>query len=178
MAAYTDQLTGRSYWDLLREEVEAVDRMSEEGSGVWTKRKLNKLVGLDSFIRETLRRNLSGLVGLVRKVIPKEGYTYANGLHVKHGELVGVPTLSMHTDDDATGEQALEFIGFRYSRPYQELSAQAVTDISATGGVGRLAAVTTADQYLAFGHGKHAWLVFHPSTHNPVFTHPFHSCPY
>ncbi|KAF8432587.1 cytochrome P450, partial [Terfezia claveryi] len=156
MAAYTDELTGCGYWDLLREEVEAVDRESEEGPGVWTKRKLNKLVGLDSFIRETLRKNFSGPVGLVRKVMPKEGYTYANGLHVNHGELVGVPTLSVHIDDDNTGKQALDFIGFRYSRPYQELAGQAATDISATGGIGKLAAVTTADEYLPFGHGKHA----------------------
>jgi len=162
MAAYTDQLTGRNYWDLLREEVEAVDCESEGEPGVWTKRKLNKLVGLDSFIRETLRKNVSGLVGLVRKVVPKEGYTYANGLHVNHGDVVGVPTLNMHFDNDTTGEQALDFIGFRYCRPYQELSAQAATDITTTGGVGKLAAVTTADQYLSFGHGKHTWSVFQP----------------
>ncbi|KAF8428991.1 cytochrome P450 [Tirmania nivea] len=156
MAAYTDPTTGRSYWDILREEVEAVDRVSEEGPGVWTKRKLNKLVGLDSFIRETLRKNISGAVGMVRKVMPKEGHTYSNGLHVNHGQLIGVPTLSMHNDDDSTGQQALDFIGFRYSRPYQELSAEAAADTSATGGVGKLAAVTTADHYLSFGHGKHA----------------------
>ena len=158
MARYTDLLTGRSYWDLLREEIEAVDHESEEGPGIWTKRKINMLVGLDSFIRETLRRNLTPLVGLVRKVMPKEGYTYSNGLHIKHGDLVGVPGLTLHNDDDATGQQALDFIGFRYSRPYQELST---TDISA-GGLGKLAAVAPADHYLPFGHGKHVWSVLWP----------------
>ena len=166
MAAYTDNLTGRSYWDLLREEVEAVDGESEEGPGVWTKRKLNKLVGLDSFVRETLRKDLSGSVGLVRKVVLKEGYTYSNGLHVSHGGLVGVPVLSLHNDDETTGHQALDFIGFRYSRPYQELSAQEAADI--TGGVGKFAAVTTGDQFLSFGHGKHAWSGSNSCAHNPI----------
>lgn len=160
MAAYTDPVTGRSYWDLLREEIEAVDCESEEGPGVWTKRKINKLVGMDSLIRETLRRNVTATVGLVRKVMPKEGYTYSNGLHINHGDTVGIPTLCLHNDDDLTGQQALDFIGLRYSRPYQELSAQAATDILATGGVGQHAAVITADQYLPFGHGKHVWSVF------------------
>lgn len=169
IAAYKDPLTGRSYWDLLREEIDAVDQESEEGPGIWNKRKLNKLVGLDSVIRETLRRNLSAVVGLVRKVMPKEGYTYSNGLHLNHGDLVGVPTLSIHHDDETTVvtnamEKLVDFEGFRFSRPYQELSAASKEqgeqgDISAIGGVGKLAAVTTADQYLAFGHGKHAWLV-------------------
>jgi len=94
----------------------------------------------------------------VRKVMPKEGYTYSNGLHIKHGDLVGVPARTLHNDDDATGQQALDFIGLQYSRPYQELSA---TDISA-GGLGQLAAVTPADHYLSFGNGKHIWSVLWP----------------
>lgn len=159
LAAYRDS-TGQSYWDLIHEEVLAVDRESEEGPGNWTKKKLNRLVGVDSFIRESLRLDMSPPVGLIRKVISKEGYTYSNGLHLKQEAFVGVPALCIHTDQDSikAGTDATEFDGFRFSRPYQELVVNApATDISATSGVGKHAAVTTNDQYLAFGHGKHAW---------------------
>jgi len=158
MAAYRDS-TGQSYWDLIREEVLAVERDSEEGPGIWTKRKLNRLVGMDSLIKESLRLDMSPPVGLIRKVISKEGYTYSNGLHLKQGAYVGVPALCIHIDQDSTkaGADATEFNGFRFSRPYQELVANASTEeISAISGIGKYSAVMNSDQFLAFGHGKHA----------------------
>ena len=155
MAAFRDS-TGQSYWDLLREEVLAVDRDSEEGPGVWTKKKIQKLVGMDSVIRESLRLDLTPAIGMIRKVIPREGYTYSNGLHLKQGAVVGVPSLCINRDQDGlnAGENAAEFDGFRFSRPYQELPKEA---ISAVSGIGKHSAITTSEQYLTFGHGKRAW---------------------
>lgn len=154
MAAFRDS-TGQSYWELLREEVLAVDRDSEEGPGIWTKKKLQKLVGMDSVIRESLRLDMTPAIGMVRKVLPKEGYTYSNGLHLKQGVTVGVPTLCIHRDQDGlnAGGNAAEFNGFRFSRPYQELSTEVT---SAASGIGKYSSITTSEQYLPFGHGKHA----------------------
>ena len=159
MATYRDS-TGQSYWDLLCEEVLAVDRDSEEGPGIWTKRKVDKLVGMDSFIRESLRLNMAPAVGMVRKVEQKGGYTYSNGLHLKQGAFVGVPSLCINRDQDGIKgiENAEVFDGFRFSRPYQEL-AKVDIDISAPRGVGNVSATTTSDRYLTFGRGKHEWWV-------------------
>ena len=159
MAAHRDS-TGQRYWDLLREEVLAVDKESEEDPGVWTRRKLNKLVGMDSLIRECLRLDMTPAVGMVRKVVAKEGYTFSNGLHLKQGVLVGTPSSCIHRSSNSTksGADAHGFDGFRFSRPYHELITNTpAADISAISGVGKHAAVTTSDQYLVFGHGKHAW---------------------
>ncbi|KAF8471895.1 cytochrome P450 [Kalaharituber pfeilii] len=150
--------SGHRCWDLLREEVLAVDRDSEEAPGVWTKQKLNKLVGMDSYLRETIRWNpLVGLLSLVRKVMPKEGYTFSNGLWLKQGDYVGAPAYNIHYDDELSGEDASAFGGFRFSKPYQQLRAEgkSIAEIAALG-VGKFAAVTTGDNYLSFGHGKHA----------------------
>jgi len=155
MAAYQDS-TGGSYWDLIHEEVLAVDNDSEEGPGVWTRKKLNRLVGMDSFIRETLRLHMTPAIGMIRKVIAKEGYTYSNGTHLKRGMLIGVPSLSIHRDQDGmkAGANADEFIGFRFSRPYQELLENAsAEDISATSRVGKFSATTLSDQFVPFGGG-------------------------
>lgn len=159
MAAYQDS-TGGGYWELIREEVLAVDNDSEEAPGVWTRKKLNKLVGMDSLIRETLRLHMTPAVGMLRKVIAKEGHTFSNGLHLKQGMLIGVPALSIHRDQDGikAGSNPTEFDGFRFSRPYQELLANgSAEDISATSSVGKFTSTTMSDQFLTFGGGVRAW---------------------
>ena len=161
-AAYSPS-GGGQYWEILRDEVLMVDRLSEEGpAGVWTKKKLNKLVGMDSFIRETLRFHMVAAAALVRKVMAKEGYTFSNGLHIKHGELVGVPAISIHTTDESSGDNPMEFQGFRFSKPYHVLLDEGASASDITFGGTRLSAVTTTDRFLTFGHGKHAWLASFP----------------
>lgn len=148
---------GESYIKLLREEIEAVEQNSSEPRGVWNKKKLNKLVGLDSFIRETLRLNMTGTVGMTRHVVAKEGHTFSNGLYVPHGAALCLPSSCVHRSEDiGYGEN---FDGFRYSAPFQQLLAETgdASKISAIGGVGKLAAVTTSENYLSFAHGTHAW---------------------
>lgn len=147
---------GESYVKVLREEIEAVEANSSEPRGVWNKKKLNKLVGLDSFIRETLRLEMTGMVGMTRHVVPKEGHTFSNGLHLRQGTSVCLPSACVHrSEGQAYGE---DFDGFRYSPPFHQLLAETgdAEKISAIGGVGKLAAVTTSNNYLAFAHGTHA----------------------
>ena len=90
--------------------------------------------------------------------MPEEGIKFSNGLWVKQGETVGIPALSIHRDNELSGPGSDVFDGFRFSKLYQELlRTQDGKEIKAIGGVGKLAAVTTTNEHLVFGHGPHAW---------------------
>jgi hypothetical protein len=97
----------------MREEAERM--IKEEG---WTKGALAKMHKIDSFLRESQRfgftpsprtsfvRRMSGkiysdcslLVGMTRKVVAKDGFTFSDGTTIPHGALLGVPNTAVHRD--------------------------------------------------------------------------------
>ncbi|KAI5789638.1 cytochrome P450, partial [Peziza echinospora] len=112
----------------------------------WNKASINKLMKLDSFMKESQRLSGPSVAVMGRGVIAKEGFTFkSNGLHLPMGTRVSIPE-TVHFDPKEYGSDASEFDGFRFSRPLEE---------QAEGG-GRKYFVTTGLNYLRFGHGHGA----------------------
>jgi cytochrome P450 len=78
----------------MREEIRAELERSEG----WTHEFVNKLDVMDSFLRESLRDNPIGEVGLERTIMRKEGFTFSNGLHVPYGSTLAAPLKAIQHD--------------------------------------------------------------------------------
>lgn len=64
----------------------------------WTHEFVNNLPVMDSFLRESLRDNPIGEVGLERTIIKKDGFTFSNGLHVPYGTTLASPLKAIQHD--------------------------------------------------------------------------------
>ncbi|EED13313.1 cytochrome P450, putative [Talaromyces stipitatus ATCC 10500] len=64
----------------------------------WSHDFVNRLVVMDSFIRESLRANPIGEVGLERIVTRENGFTFSNGLHVPRGAIIAAPLKAIQQD--------------------------------------------------------------------------------
>ncbi|KAJ7503871.1 cytochrome P450 [Mycena galericulata] len=129
----------------MREEAERV--VAEQG---WSKASLANMHKIDSFIRESQRLGTRP-VTMVRKVLPKEGFTFSDGMKIPHGAFLSVPSNPVH-HDLANYDRPDVFDGFRFSRLREENKGQGDAD----GGIFNRYMVTTGLNYLAFGHGRHS----------------------
>lgn len=128
----------------IQEEIENV--LTEE-KGVWSKKTLQKLVRTDSAIRESLRVSTFMTHGMDRLVLPKDGITLENGVHLPQGATLGTVVWPVHHDDDYY-PRASTYDPFRFSRD-RESSGTKGKGLGITIG-------TTSDHFLAFSHGRHA----------------------
>ncbi|GJE92694.1 cytochrome P450 [Phanerochaete sordida] len=116
----------------LREEVEAC--IARDG---WSKAALQKMVKVDSFLREVQRVDGLSYLLLVRKAMTD--YTFADGTFIPQGSYVSTSSVATHYDDayytDATTFAPWRFVG--------------------TGGAARSQMIDTGLDYLPFGHGRH-----------------------
>ncbi|KAI9758073.1 MAG: hypothetical protein M4579_003204 [Chaenotheca gracillima] len=134
----------------MREEVDNV--LKEEGG--WTRVAAYKMTLIDSFIKESIRMNGIGAVGLEKKVIAREGFTFSNGVHVPQNTSLGVPVHGLHHDPEVYPDPD-KFDGARFAR------MRADTEDTADGAHilregKKVGMTTTSPDYLPFGHGKHA----------------------
>ncbi|KAF5351080.1 hypothetical protein D9756_008457 [Leucocoprinus leucothites] len=121
----------------LRQEIE--EAVAEEG---WTKNGLDKMIKLDSFIKETMRMHpiSVGLVG--HKAL--QGYTFSDGTFIPRDAVIVAPANSIHYDR-SNYTDAQEFKGFRFVETTED------------GMIGaRQSFVSLTPEYLPFGHGNHA----------------------
>ncbi|KAF8989849.1 cytochrome P450 [Cyathus striatus] len=125
-----------SYIKPLREEIDKV--ISQDG---WSKNSLDKLIKIDSFIREVQR--LHPLVGITsfRKVM--EDYTFCDGTFIPQNTILAVASDCVQRDNDIY-PNAHEFDGFRFSR-VNDGTGNRKNDI-----------VSLSNNFLSFGIGKHA----------------------
>ncbi|KAI0305190.1 cytochrome P450 [Multifurca ochricompacta] len=123
----------------LRQEVEAV--VEEEG---WTKAGIDKMYKIDSFLRETLRRDGLGFIGMQR--IALRPFTFSNGMTIPAGTMIAFPLGATHTDE-ASYSNPEEFDGFRFSKLCEKEG-----DVLAT----KYKAVSPSPESLFFGLGRHA----------------------
>ncbi|KAK2731040.1 hypothetical protein FQN55_005166 [Onygenales sp. PD_40] len=80
----------------LREEINR-----ELGKGdPWSYDYIKRLDVMDSFIRESLRANPIGEVGLERTIMSKKGFTFSNGLHIPQGTTLAAPLKAIQQDEE------------------------------------------------------------------------------
>ncbi|KAH8819202.1 cytochrome P450 [Xylogone sp. PMI_703] len=148
----------------LREEVK---RVLTEENGVWSKKALQKLTRTDSAIRESLRISTFMTHGIDRLVLPKDGITLENGMHLPQGSTVSTLVWPVHRDE-AYYPRANTYDPFRFSRdresagngsangfPEGDKSTSTNSGTTSTKGLAATIA-TTSDHFLAFSHGRHA----------------------
>ncbi|KAJ8130456.1 hypothetical protein O1611_g3174 [Lasiodiplodia mahajangana] len=138
------------YIEILRNECKTV---LDEAGGEWTREAVQKLVLLDSTIRESMRMSPFSIFGLPRTVIDP------NGISVRHdgsdyflprGSIVTLPVEHAHYDEQV-------YLNARSFQPFRFATVEANTPGAQKGPevVRAKTAVTLDDHFLAFGHGKH-----------------------
>jgi cytochrome P450 len=149
-------LSNPEYIETLRHDVETA--VAEEG---WTKAGMDKMIKVDSFLRESHRINVAGIcplrysgelqllmhyclfsVGLTRLAL--RPFTFSNGVTIPAGTVIAAPVTAIHTDGEIYPNPD-EFDGFRFAnlREHDGVAGQQVTSTSA--------------DYLTFGYGRHTW---------------------
>ena len=137
----------------LREEVEEV--VQREG---WTKAGIDQMYKLDSLIKESQRLHplsigKTTLMGCAQKVdflsvamqrVTVKDHTFIDGTSVPRGTTIAVALDSVHLNDKIYPDP-LKFDPFRFVKLKEEDTTGRKFDI-----------VTTSNDSLAFGHGRHA----------------------
>ncbi|TDL17296.1 cytochrome P450 [Rickenella mellea] len=121
----------------MREEIEHV--IKQDG---WTKASMTKMHKVDSFVKETLR--FTGINSLSLNRVAVGDYTFSDGTYIPKGTMISAATYPMQHDDNIY-ENANEFVGFRFAE-MREGENEGVKHHM----------VTTAPEYLPFGHGRRA----------------------
>lgn len=131
--------------EALREE--AVRVFAEEKQ-TWSQAGAAKLVRLDSAIRESQRRSNFAVTMLDHKVIAEKGLSNeSEGWHLPFGSIVSVNLNGIYHDPDIYPDPE-RYDPLRFSRPVEKggVSAEKKKGI-----------VSTGEDHLVFGHGKHSW---------------------
>ncbi|KIJ41482.1 hypothetical protein M422DRAFT_780269 [Sphaerobolus stellatus SS14] len=121
----------------LREEVESV--VKHYG---WTKMALVHMNKLDSFFKETQRMNGLGCLSMTR--LAMKDFTFHDNTRIPKGAIVSASSITPHYDDKIYPD-AQTFDGFRFAKLRQK-EGQGTTNQF----------VATSNDYLPFGHGRHA----------------------
>ncbi|KAJ7485721.1 cytochrome P450 [Mycena latifolia] len=126
----------------MRKEAERIVRAQG-----WTKAALNRMVKIDSFLRESERINAAP-VSLERKVVAKDGFRFSDGTVLPYGSFLSVAVRPTHYDP-LNYENPRAFDGFRFCRESADVDSPNKNRFNRS-------MVSTAVDYLPFGTGKHA----------------------
>ena len=156
---------GTTVLDSLREEVLRI--YHDEERGQWNKAGLERMVRIDSAIRESMRHTGIFYRGTMRKVVAPGGYQATPDVLLPVGYNVGTSAYSIHHDPDFYNDPH-SYDAFRFSRPREEAAAAAPAEAEG----GKLTAAqrlesaiaadknnslnTTGETFLGWGHGKKA----------------------
>lgn len=155
---------GTTVLSLLREEVM---RVYTEEQSWWTKSGLERLVRLDSAIRESMRHTGIFYRGTMRKVVDPNGYQATPEIHIPPGVNVGTSAYSIH-HDEAFYHDPHQYNPFRFSEPREAAAAEAAKadESSAANGKEHLEGAVAKDKtsslnqttetFLGWGHGRKA----------------------
>jgi cytochrome P450 len=134
-------------------------------SGKWDKALVNRLVKLDSSMRESVRVGSISTLGISRKIIAPDGITAPNGTWCPKGSTVSVPTFGIHHDPDNYNEPE-EYQPFRFAQMRETATTPPITAPSEEGTIVKdnshliknaaLSFVSLSSKYHPFGHGRHA----------------------
>ena len=122
----------------LREEIEPI--IAAEG---WTRAAFGKMRKLDSLLKESQRFHGVNLVSVTR--ITLKDMTLSNGTFIPKNTLIAAAAHPTH-HDEALYPNAEVFDPFRFFRMREQAGESMKHQF-----------VNTSLEYIAFGHGKHAW---------------------
>lgn len=123
---------------------------------------MDRLHKLDSFLRETIRTDTTGvglldslntsllLITVLQVVLYRfalRPFTFSNGVTVPAGTLITAPSSAIHMDEDIYSNPE-QFDGFRFSN-----ARDMDEDVTTT----RYSAFNASPEHLVFGLGRHAW---------------------
>lgn len=149
--AAVDQNTGQDYRTILENELQAV---FSEGSKLpvmkprWTKITLSRVVGMASFLKETLRIHMVGAGQHCRRVVKEGGHTFSNRLYVPAGVCICVSGIIIHSDPENYPNPKV-FDGLRFGGPY-ERSREEMNDSD-------VKLTMPTKNFVVFGGGHHIW---------------------
>lgn len=101
---------------------EEINRELQKGDA-WSNDFVNRLDIMDSFIRESLRHNPIGEVGVERTIIKKGGFTFSNGLHIPQGATCAAAFKAWQQDEE-------EYGGFKPRRSLEDPEHPKITTVS------------------------------------------------
>ncbi|RHZ85916.1 hypothetical protein Glove_58g47 [Diversispora epigaea] len=119
-------------WDDIYEEQVRIDK---ECNGELSSQHINKMVKLDSFVRESLRTYDSVFNPVPHRCL--ESYTFKNGMTIPKGRIVQTYLMDIHYNTTAYGPEPRSFL------PYYGLE-------------NKFLASRTDKNYFIFGSGRHA----------------------
>jgi len=123
---------------------------------------MDRLHKVDSFLRETIRTDTTGvglldslntsllLITVLQVVLYRfalRPFTFSNGVTVPAGTLITAPSSAIHMDEDIYSNPE-QFDGFRFSN-----ARDMDEDVTTT----RYSAFNASPEHLVFGLGRHAW---------------------
>ncbi|KAF2097530.1 cytochrome P450 [Rhizodiscina lignyota] len=129
------------YIQPLREELRTV---LNQNDGVFTKRTMEQLKKLDSFMKECNRMNPVTVASFRRKIL--RDVTLSDGTQLRAGTVLLAPSDAIAHDDKHL-QSASTFDGFRWARMREEHSGLQA---------GREQYVAVSDKAMQFGYGRHA----------------------
>lgn len=134
----------------LREELDRVwhEELQQQGqAGQWTKAGLDRLIRVDSTIQQSIRVSDLPYIAIPRMVAHSTGIDFPQVgglLHIPQRMRVCVPGHAIQRDPDCYSGP-LTFNPFRFSDTDQAIASGKAPSIA-----------TTTDNFLVFGHGRHA----------------------
>ncbi|KAJ7511671.1 cytochrome P450 [Mycena galericulata] len=134
----------------LREEAERVVAQEE-----WSKAALGSMHKIDTIKINSSQRHFP--VALTRKVVAKEGFKFSDGTTIPSGAFLSVPsTVTAVHHDQANYDWADVLNGSRFLNMGGEPMKHATKEDGSASGTFNHQMVSTGQNHLAFGHGRHA----------------------
>ncbi|KPI41256.1 Ent-kaurene oxidase [Cyphellophora attinorum] len=106
----------------------------------WDKSLVQRLVKLDSSMRESARLRTFTLTNVLRRVVNPKGLVTPDGAKLPYGALIGLPTMGIHNDEDI----------------YKDAANEKPTGKSGSNNAGGRSFVSVSPKYHPFGLGRHA----------------------
>ena len=150
----------KNYFWGLQNEVESV---LAQNNGVWSKQGLNKMIRVDSALKESLRMAGVSSRGVMKKVVNAEGVDLPGGIHLPCGVGVGVSSYTVHHDESVYSRpntyDAFRFLQGTETMPLDSYSHKQANQPSVGPTAISASLARTSKTFMAFSHGRHAWLV-------------------
>ncbi|PGH07723.1 hypothetical protein AJ79_06200 [Helicocarpus griseus UAMH5409] len=141
----------------LRLEAQQALNVSKANGGAWSTSTINKMVLIDSTLRESLRLWSFVSHGVTKTVLTLGGIRLPSGDHLPYGAHCGIASYGPQHDEDVY-ENPYSFQPFRFCEGKQRkaIKAPQADDEVVPGQSAPKSFVTTSEYMMGFNHGRHA----------------------